>query len=55
MSFVIAWFIAFLVLLFIEVITVNLVTIWFAIGSLVALVTAFFTDSFVIQLVPFSC
>ena len=53
MSFVVAWFIAFLVLLFIELVTVNLVTIWFAIGSLAALVTAFFTDSFVIQLVVF--
>ena len=34
------WFITFLILLFIELITVNLVTIWFAIGSLGALITA---------------
>lgn len=53
MSFVIAWFVAFLILLFIEIITVNLVTIWFAVGSLAALVTAFLTDSFVIQMVVF--
>ena len=53
MSFIIAWFVAFLILLFIELITVNLVTIWFAIGALASLITAFITDSFVIQLIVF--
>lgn len=53
MSFVIAWFIAFLVLLFIEIITVNLVTIWFAVGSLAALFVSFFSDSIVLQVVVF--
>lgn len=53
MSWVIAWFVAFVVLLFIEIITVNLVTIWFAIGSLAALVTSFFIDSFAIQIIVF--
>lgn len=53
MTYIIAWFIAFLVLLFIEIITINLVTIWFAIGALGALITALITDSFVIQVIVF--
>ena len=47
------WFVAFLVLLFIELVTVNLVSIWFVIGSLAAIVTSFFTDSIVIQTIVF--
>lgn len=47
------WFITFLILLFIELITVNLVTIWFAIGSLGALITASITDMVVIQIIVF--
>ena len=35
---VIAWIILFLLLLFIEIITVNLVTIWFALGALIAVI-----------------
>ncbi len=53
MTYIIAWFVVFLVLLFIEIITVNLVTIWFAIGALAALVTSLITDSFVIQIIVF--
>ena len=48
-----AWFIAFMVLLLIEFVTVNLVTIWFVIGSLAALITSYFTDSLVIQIIVF--
>lgn len=47
------WIILFLVLLFIELATVNLVSIWFAIGSLAAFITSFFTDSALIQLLVF--
>ena len=47
------WLIAFVVLIFIELITVNLVSIWFAIGALVAIITTIFTDSLVIQVVVF--
>ena len=47
------WFVAFLVLLFIEIITVNLVSIWFAIGALASIVTSFFTDSVAIQTIVF--
>lgn len=53
MSYIVAWFITFLVLLFIEVITVDLVTIWFAIGALAAMGTAFLTDSILIQVAVF--
>lgn len=42
------WFIAFLILLFIELATVNLVSIWFAVGSLAAFITTFFTDNIII-------
>ena len=47
------WFIAFLVFLFIELITVNLVTIWFAIGAIAATATTMFTDSIAIQAIVF--
>ena len=47
------WFIVFLVMLIIEIATVNIVSIWFAIGALAAMLTANFTDSIVIQLVVF--
>ncbi len=53
MSYIIAWFVAFLILLFIEIITVNLVTIWFAIGALAAMISSFVTDSIVIQVIVF--
>lgn len=47
------WFLACLVLLFIEISTVNLVSIWFAIGSLFAMILAIFTDNFLLQLIMF--
>lgn len=47
------WLIAFVVLIFIELITVNLVSIWFAIGALAAIITTIFTDSLVMQVVVF--
>lgn len=47
------WFMACLVLLFIEISTVNLVSIWFAIGSLFAMILAIFTDNFLLQLIVF--
>ena len=49
-----AWFITFIVLLFIEIITVNLVTIWFAVGAVAAMITAHFTDSLLIQIIVFT-
>lgn len=54
MSFMaIYWIILFLVLLLIELATVNLVSIWFAVGALGAFVTSFFTNSILIQLLIF--
>jgi membrane protein implicated in regulation of membrane protease activity len=50
---VIGWFIAFVILLVIELATVNLVTIWFAIGAVAAIITTVFTDSILIQSIVF--
>ena len=47
------WIIVFLILLFIELVTINLVTIWFALGSLAAYITTFFTDNITIELIVF--
>lgn len=47
------WFIVFVVLLFIELATVNLVSIWFAVGSLLAFITTFITDNILIQILVF--
>ena len=47
------WFIIFLVLLGVEFATVNLVTIWFAIGALAAVILSFFVDSVFIQSTTF--
>lgn len=49
----IIWFIMFLCLVFIEMVTVGLVSIWFAVGSIAALITSYFTDSFLIQITVF--
>lgn len=47
------WLAVVLVCAFIEVVTVNLVTIWFIASGLVALVVSFFTDSILIQMSVF--
>ena len=47
------WFIAFIILIIVELVTVNLVTIWFAIGSVFSMIVSFYTDSLVIQLIVF--
>ena len=47
------WLILFIVFLIIEVLTINLVTIWFAIGSLAAFISTYFTDSLIIQCIVF--
>ena len=47
------WIILFFVLLFIELATVNLVSIWFAIGAISAFITSFFTDIILWQLLVF--
>lgn len=47
------WLIAFLVLLLIELCTINLVSIWFAIGALGGMVTSYFTENVTIQIIVF--
>lgn len=47
------WFLLTIILIFIELITVNLVTIWFAFGSVAAMVTGSFTESLIIQVIVF--
>lgn len=48
------WLGAFLGLLVIEFLTVGLVSIWFAVGALAALITTFITDSILIQVLVFA-
>ena len=47
------WLIVILVLTFIEVITINLVTIWYVASAIVALIVSFFIGDFTIQLAIF--
>lgn len=49
----IGWFIIFLVLLGVEFATVNLVTIWFALGALVTVFVSFVTESVTVQFIVF--
>ncbi len=49
----ICWFGIFAILLVIEMLTVELVTIWFAFGAVAAIVCSFFTESVIIQLAVF--
>ncbi len=50
----IIWLIAFLGLLLVEFLTVGLVSIWFAIGALAALVSTALTNSLIIQTIVFA-
>ena len=47
------WFALIIVFLIIEAITLNLVTIWFAFGSICAYISSYFTENITIQLVVF--
>lgn len=47
------WFVACLFLIFVEISTVNLVSIWFAIGAFFSMLLAIFVDNFLIQLLVF--
>lgn len=49
----ICWLIIMLILSFVEVITINLVTIWFVISAGLALITSLFIDSFYAQFLVF--
>ena len=47
------WFVFFLGLLLIEISTVNLVSIWFAVGALVSCIVSLFVDSLYAQVFAF--
>ena len=47
------WGLAFLVFIVIELATVNLVTIWFAVGSLITLFVSLYIDSEITQIIIF--
>ncbi len=49
----VVWFGLFLILLCIELGTVNLVTIWFAVGALVSCILSCFYDNVVVQFIVF--
>lgn len=53
MDYWIVWLLIVFFLSFIEVITVNLITIWFIVSALVSLLLSFFIDSFTIQFIVF--
>lgn len=53
MEYWIVWLLVIFVLSFIEVITVNLITIWFIASAIVSLVVSFFVDSFMVQFMIF--
>lgn len=44
------WLVLFIILVFVELVTVNLVTIWFAIGSLVSFFVSLFSDNTSLQI-----
>ena len=47
------WIISFIIFLIIEIATINLVSIWFVLGSLAALITSYITKNVFIQLFIF--
>lgn len=47
------WLVVFLILLGVEIGTLGLTTIWFAIGSLAAFITTLFDAKFIVQIVVF--
>jgi membrane protein implicated in regulation of membrane protease activity len=48
------WLIIIILLVIVEVMTINLTTIWFVISGLVALLLSFFTDNFFVQFFVFT-
>lgn len=47
------WFCLFLVLLILEIMTINLVSVWFAIGAVFAFFTSLLMDNFLVELFVF--
>lgn len=53
MEYWIVWLLVIFILSFIEVVTVNLITVWFIASAIVSLVVSFFVDSFMVQFMIF--
>lgn len=47
------WLVVILICIFFEITTINLVSIWFIVSGIVALILSFFVDSFMIQMAVF--
>lgn len=50
---IVFWLVVFLILLAIELMTLGLTTVWFAVGALFALLIAFLDGSFIWQMISF--
>ena len=50
MNLTLTWLIIFIFLIFVEIATVNLVSIWFAIGAIASCILSIYVDNLIIQL-----
>ena len=50
---ILVWFCILILMLFIEIATVNLVSIWFVVGAFASCITAYFTNNIFIQIIVF--
>lgn len=50
---IVLWGVLFVIFAIAEALTVQVVSVWFAIGSIAALITSFFSDSLLVQLIVF--
>ncbi len=50
MNLTLTWLIIFIFLIFVEIATVNLVSIWFAIGAIASCILSIYADNLIIQL-----
>ena len=48
-----SWLILFVILIILELCTINLTTIWFAFGALCSFVSSYFTNNLILQLIIF--
>lgn len=50
MNITLTWLIIFIFLIFVEIATINLVSIWFAIGAIASCILSIYVDNLIIQL-----
>ena len=50
MNLTLTWLIIFIFLIFVEIATINLVSIWFAIGAIASCILSIYVDNLIIQL-----